>query len=522
MTELQNESSQLSALLLELGVQEEAGFKHTRQSEARLRSIIEDVPQSQITAGIQSRVANILDIVVSEVDHSDERSIQSRSSCLGDLRPFAIVEKRVRDFMDKIDSFRYQPEPCLKKLTRLLNEIERSDADPQTKEELRNDLVEYESPIQNAMSTLHIPTPQPNPQTPIPSNPHPVNVQIMREKKAPVFSGKSEDYPQWSSEFNDFLSADFYSTEGAKYQALLEAMADAPEAKNIVRACSSADQAMGELKCQYYKPYHLIYRFFQDMIKTKQIGEDDLQGYLRLLTDIKLYVKYLRDHQRGHILAEGAFVAVLSTIIPHKRRKDFRLDDASLSDAEKGRYFEQHLAERVAELQERVQFSGGGPAKGRVSVNAVASVSSPVTTQPRTINPRMHCNMPGCIAPIRDHWTRQCRAWADLSSKEKGEMVVKQGWCHVCLESHSPAAHCGVTFRYPCARCKKLHAQGICEFETGPIAGLVINAVGNNEGQTLLCAETVGVDGGGEVAVLYDLGANVSIVEKEWVDKMGL
>ena len=96
------------------------------------------------------------------------------------------------------------------------------------------------------------------------------------------------------------------------------------------------------------------------MIKTKQIGEDDLQGYLRLLTDIRLYVKYLKDHQRGHILAEGAFVAVLSTIIPHKRRKDFRLDDASLSDAEKGRFFEQHLAGRVAELQERVQFSGGG------------------------------------------------------------------------------------------------------------------------------------------------------------------
>ena len=75
MTELQNESSQLSALLVELGIQEEAGFKHTRQSEARLRNIIEDVPQSQITASIQSRVANILDIVVSEVDHSDDRSV---------------------------------------------------------------------------------------------------------------------------------------------------------------------------------------------------------------------------------------------------------------------------------------------------------------------------------------------------------------------------------------------------------------------------------------------------------------
>ena len=98
MTELHGESNHLDALLAELSVQEEVGFKHTRQSEARLRSIIEDVPQAQITASIHSRVANILDIVVSEVDLYDERSVQSRSSCNGGARPFAIVEKRVRDF----------------------------------------------------------------------------------------------------------------------------------------------------------------------------------------------------------------------------------------------------------------------------------------------------------------------------------------------------------------------------------------------------------------------------------------
>ena len=73
-----------------------------------------------------------------------------------------------------------------------------------------------------------------------------------------------------------------------------------------------------------------------------------------------------------------------------------------------------------------------------------------------------------------------------------------------------------------CLGCNKIHARGLCKLETGHIPGLVINAANSFKGQTLLSAETVVVQGGGTVSVLYNSGTNVSIIAKEWVNEMKL
>ena len=85
-----------------------------------------------------------------------------------------------------------------------------------------------------------------------------------------------------------------------------------------------------------------------------------------------------------------------------------------------------------------------------------------------------------------------------------------------------PVRGCPVEFMEPCKKCLKKHVHGLCEMETDVILGLVINTASTHSNKALLCAKMGGVRGGGEVAALYDGRANVSIVARGWVDKMGL
>ena len=54
--------------------------------------------------------------------------------------------------------------------------------------------------------------------------------------------------------------------------------------------------------------------------------------------------------------------------------------------------------------------------------------------------------------------------------------------------------------------CNKKHSWGICDMETGGVQGLVINSASTQSYKALLCAETVGIRGGAQAAVLYDSG----------------
>ena len=523
---MQTEADPLSALLQELAVQEGPESRHTRQTETKLKQLLSEAKQhGQVSEDIISRVLSILEIAASETDYSDERSTASRSSASKSSKSPAQIKASVAEFVDRIINMANPQRPAYtfmkKKLRRLFEDVEQMEASMCDKEELKLELMDAEEAIKEwGRLTEEGNTRQPQP-TPHHHPPTPALTQVIRrERNAPTFSGKKKDFPNWSKEFNEFLYNE-YLQEGAQYQALLEATEGSPDAKQIVRSCSTTEQAIEQLRCHFFKPYLLIYRFFEGLIKRSQVGEDDLEAYYQLLTYIRGYAKYLDDHQRGHVLREGAFIAILSTVIPYKRRRDFRLDDATLTDEEKGEYFQQTLPSKVTELSERLELSGEKGAKGKATVNAVSNVT-PTVPMPERRTGGMFCNIPGCRAPKGDHWTRQCRVWADLTPQERGKMAVAQKWCVKCLEMHSASRRCGGDWRAPCSGCNKIHARGLCELETGHIPGLVINATSAIEGQILLSAETVTVEGGGVVSVLYDSGANVSIVAKGWVDEMNL
>ena len=330
---MQTEDQPLSALLQELEAQEGPDFRHTRRTEARLKHLLGEVQRhDQVSEDIVSRVDSVLEMAASKADFLDERSTASRSSASKSSKSAARIQERVEKLMNKIHSDQFHCKLLAAHLKRLFEDVEQIDAEPDLKEDLRVELMDADEIIKE-LERIKAEDEENRQSQPSPPHPSltPAHHQVLRcERNTPKFNGKRESFPQWNKDFDEYLSHEVHLTKGAKYQALLEGTESSTDAKEIVRSCSTIEQAIAQLRCQYFKPHLLIYRFLEGMIKRNPVGEDDLDAYRTLLMDIKGYAKHLEDHQRGHILREGAFIAVLS--IPYKRRRDFKLDDTTLTD----------------------------------------------------------------------------------------------------------------------------------------------------------------------------------------------
>ena len=524
MTDQQTVMTAHDRLVAELENQEGQAFRHTRQTETRLRDLWNDIPRSEVNEALQDRVNHILDMVLSEGDHTDDRSSESRSSFTPeDNQVHKALETKLTQLSDYLlnSAFVYQlarlqHNGCISLLNKINGPQEFIENIKSTLVAIDGAIEDRKMAVQQTTNPVYL-TPHPTP-TP-PANPT-YQVKFLRERKVPVFSGKIEEYPDWEKMFNDHLEEGEYNTEGSRYLALQEAVADTCDAREAVKKWSTAAQALEDLRCRYSKPKLLIFKFIKKLVNWKQIAEDDLQGYRALLEDIKQQEKYITNHNQEGIMLEGIFIAVLTHTLPYKRRKDFKLDDTYMSNREKGEYFRSQLPIKLGELNERLGPMESAGGKHKMSVNVVSTPTPRPAPQADRPTPNYKCNYPGC-GKTGEHWTRHCEGWRSLAPKDRGDMVVKQNWCAMCLGPRHIGKYCPLDWWEACKGCGKKHSSGLCELEIGPIPGLFVNSANTQGHKALLCAETVKVKGAGkmgegEVDILYDSGANVSIVGEDW------
>ena len=147
MTDTQRLADPYSILMAELTTQEGSDFRHTRQTEDRLRELWANLPTSEHYDGLQAIDANVLDIALRKNDNSEEKSLQFwRSSSEGGLAgPLRVLEikfkEKVDKFMKLVHSRQFVAVAVSSTHARLLQELELVETDQGYKDDIRLGLM---------------------------------------------------------------------------------------------------------------------------------------------------------------------------------------------------------------------------------------------------------------------------------------------------------------------------------------------------------------------------------------------
>ena len=386
---------------------------------------------------------------------------------------------------------------------------------------------------QNIINTITFQLAELIPITTTPSQPHnPVKTIEMEKSKAPSFSGRTIDYPEFKRAWQKVAGVVW---EDGNQVEQIKLKVDS-NTRLIISRCSSMQQVWQLLDEEYGQPEEVVNAVDVELKKLRMV-ECSLPEYIvKLKNHLPLLEESLKSVDGLDHLCSPARVSYLSSKFDERTMHDW--DYFRSKHKSKGTYYElfyeflvdqYDAAKSSIARSHRVQLEDS---PNNHSVNRTA-VTDAECRRCRTWTARdaVH-TCPGCgrgtaISEKVHHCLEHCGAYMNMTPNERSKCVESAKWCPVHLLGTHSYDDCNMTNdpKYVCGvnGCAKHHHQSLHGSSTTFVAKVNVSQLDEpNANNVLFPIQSIPSSGGKMVNCMFDECATTSLITKKAAAELNL